>query len=77
VFGAMGPVSTTSRLCGGYSPRVVWNPGEGVGCDFELCPAVADEGSTKPQARDGGHSGKFYWQSSEYATGRTRHGVPP
>jgi hypothetical protein len=60
VFGAMGPVSTTSRLCGGYSPRVVWNPGEGVGCDFELCPAVADEGSTNPQARDGGLSGKFY-----------------
>jgi hypothetical protein len=24
------------RLCGGYSPRVVWNPGEEVGCDFEL-----------------------------------------
>jgi hypothetical protein len=70
-------VSTTSRICGGYSPRVVCNPSEEVGCNFELSPAVADEGSTRPQAREGGLSGKFYRQSSEYATGRARHGVPP
>jgi hypothetical protein len=70
-------VSTTSRPCGGYSPRVACNPGEEVGCDFELCPAVSDEGATQPQAREGGLSGKFYRQSSEYATGRARHGVPP
>jgi hypothetical protein len=49
----------TSRLCGGYSPRFVWNPGEEVGCDFELFPAVADEGSTQPQVREGGLSGKY------------------
>jgi hypothetical protein len=63
-------VSTRSRLCGGYSPRVVWNSGEEVGCDIELFPAVADEGSTQPQAREGGLSGKLYRQSSEYATVR-------
>jgi hypothetical protein len=51
--------------------------GEGVGCDFELFPAVGDEGSTQPQAREGRLSGKFYRQSSEYATGRARNGVPP
>jgi hypothetical protein len=76
-LGRWVPVSTTIWLCGGYSPRVVWDPGEGVGCDFELCPEVADDGSTEPQAREGGLSGKFYRQSSEYATGRARHGVPP
>jgi hypothetical protein len=76
-LGRWVPVSTTSRLCGGCSQRVVWNPGEEVGCDFELCPAVAEDGSTQPQAREGGLSGKFYRQSSEYATGRARHGVPP
>jgi hypothetical protein len=76
-LGRWVPVSTTSRLCGGYSPRVVLNPGEEVGCDIELCPAVADEGSTRPPAREGGLSGKLYRQSSEYATSRARHGVPP
>jgi hypothetical protein len=42
-LGRWALVSTTYRLCGGHSPRVVWNPGEEVGCEFELCPAVADE----------------------------------
>jgi hypothetical protein len=70
-------VSTTSRLCDGYSPRVVWLPGEEIGCDFELCSAVADEGSTQSQAREGGLSGKFYRQSSVCASGRARHGVTP
>jgi hypothetical protein len=76
-LGRWVPVSTTSRFCGGYSQRVVWNPSEEVGCDFELCQAVAEDGSTQPQAREGGLSGDFYRQSSEYATGRARHGVPP
>jgi hypothetical protein len=41
-----GGDALTSRLCGGYSSRVVRNPGEEVGCDFELCPAVLYSGGS-------------------------------
>jgi hypothetical protein len=44
---------------------------------FRAFPAVADEGSTQPQARESGLSGKFYRQSGQYATGSARYGVPP
>jgi hypothetical protein len=76
-LGRWVPVSTASRLCGGYSPRIVWNPGEEVGCDFELRQAVAYQGSTQPQTREGGLSGKFSRQSATYATGSTRYSILP